>query len=125
MAPGACACGRSAPRIREVAGRAGLIFVGANGALIHGYFLEITLRTVAGVREFQLIQDDVGQLRLCVVPGAGFAPENFESFRAFVRRLLGDECRLTIEVVERIPLSPSGKALLLVSRLPAPYNPKP
>jgi phenylacetate-CoA ligase len=113
-----CACGRGAPSIRQVVGRVGVTVSSASGALIHAYYFEILIRKVPGVREFQLVQENLRHLRVLVVAGPGFALEAFEPFRANVRRMMGDDCSMTVELVDRIPPGPSGKAPMVVSKVP-------
>jgi phenylacetate-CoA ligase len=113
----ACACGRTAPMLRRVAGRTSAAFVSSAGELIEGYHLIAKVRVVPGVREFQLIQEDLRRLRLLVVAGPECAPEKFALARADIAAIIGADCELSIEFVERIPLPPSGKAQMLISRV--------
>jgi phenylacetate-CoA ligase len=118
MAREACPCERESPLFREVVGRSGITFVSASGTMIHGFYFTGRIRAVPGVMQFQLVQEDLRWLRVLVVAGRGFALEGFDSVRATVRRVMGADCSLTIELVDRIPPLPSGKAELMISKVP-------
>jgi phenylacetate-CoA ligase len=116
-----CPCGRTAPMLRRVAGRTSAAFVSSSGELIEGYHLIAKVRVVPGVREFQLIQEDVRRLRLLVVAGPECAPEKFAAARADIAAIIGADCELSIEFVDSIPLPPSGKPQMLISRVGRPW----
>jgi hypothetical protein len=76
------------------------------------------VRPVPGVRQFQLVEEAVGRLRLLVVPGPGCVPEGFAEVRADIAQIMGPGCELAIDFVDRLPLPPSGKLQVAVSKLP-------
>jgi phenylacetate-CoA ligase len=119
-APERCRCGRMTPMLSRVAGRRAATFVTADGRRVEPYYLAAPIRAVPGLREFQLVQEAIGRLRLQVVAGPGCAPEGFALVRADIAALLGTDCQLEIEFVDRIPLPPSGKPQMLISKVPRP-----
>jgi phenylacetate-CoA ligase len=112
-----CPCGRTTPRLRRVAGRRASTFLTADGRLIEPYYLVVPIRLVPGVLEFQLVQEAINRLRLMVVAGPDGALEHFAPVRADLAAIFGAECELDIEFVDRIPLPPSGKPQMVVSRV--------
>jgi phenylacetate-CoA ligase len=117
---GVCACGRTAPLIGQVVGRKGVTFVSSFGTLIHAYYFTSRVRKVPAVREFQVIQESLRELRVRVVPGPGYAPQGFDPLREEVRRVLGPESALTVELVAQIARGPSGKAPMMLSNVRLP-----
>jgi hypothetical protein len=54
----------------------------------------------------------------------GYAPQGFDPLREEVRRVMGPECALTVEVVAHSARGRSGKAPMMLSnvRLPLPAH---
>jgi phenylacetate-CoA ligase len=124
-ARGSCPCGRTAPMLSRLAGRRVATFVTADGRRVEPYYLAAPIRAVPGLREFQLVQEAIGRLRLQVVPGPGCALEHFVLVRADIAALLGTDCELEIEFVDHIPMPPSGKPQMLISKVPRPGSREP
>jgi phenylacetate-CoA ligase len=113
-----CGCGRTAPLLHRVAGRTAATFISGHGAIIEGYHFINRLRQLPGVLEFQLIQEDLKQLHLRLVTGPEFVPGSILRFHERVADLLGVDCQVAVEQVDRIPLPASGKAQMVISRVP-------
>ena len=118
LATGECGCGRASPRLRAVVGRKNPVFTTAAGDYVESMRLTAEIRKVPGLRQFQLIEEAVGRLRLLVVPGPGCRMESFSEARADIGQIMGPDCELAIDFVEHIPLPPSGKLPMVLSRLP-------
>jgi phenylacetate-coenzyme A ligase PaaK-like adenylate-forming protein len=112
-----CNCGRTAPMLERVAGRCLPPFVTTRGELVESDHLLPNIRWTPGVLEYQLIQEDVGRLRLLLKTVPDFDPTSLAPVRADVASIMGAGCELIVEQVEQIPLPPSGKAQMVLSRL--------
>jgi phenylacetate-CoA ligase len=115
-----CACGRTAPMLERVAGRRMPTFYLRDGTLLEGGHLLPQIRRTVGVLEYQLVQEEVGRLRLLLKTAASFDPNAIEPIRADIAEKIGADIELIVEHVERIPLPPSGKPQMLLSKLPGP-----
>jgi phenylacetate-CoA ligase len=113
-----CSCGRTSAMLRSVAGRKNPIFTTTSGDYVESVRLTALVRFVPGVRQFQLIEEEVGRLRLLVVASPGGAPEAFAEVRADIDQIMGPGCDLVVEFVDQLPLPPSGKLQVVVSKLP-------
>jgi phenylacetate-CoA ligase len=89
LARGPCSCGRTSPMLLRVAGRKTPIFTTASGDYVESIRLTAAVRMVPGVRQFQLIEEAVGRLRLLVAPGPGCAPDGFAVARADIAEIMG------------------------------------
>ena len=70
------------------------------------------------VQQFRFYQDTPGKVTLKVLPKATYDPSADERrIRTELAPKLGDDLRLTIEVVDRIPTSPRGKHGFLEQKL--------
>jgi phenylacetate-CoA ligase len=119
-----CTCGRAAPMLERVAGRRMPAFVTTAGILVEGGHLLPAVRRTPGVLEYQLVQEDVGRLRLLLKTVRGFDLEDLATVRADIAEKMGADTELIVEQVERIPPPPSGKPQMLLSKL-KPRVPRP
>jgi phenylacetate-CoA ligase len=108
---GSCACGRTLPRLRNVAGRTADFVVGSDGRLVSGTFLATY---VVGVRpslgQVQIVQEKQGAVHYKIKRGASFdESRDVEYLRSASTRYLGPDIRVTIELVDDIPHLSSGK----------------
>jgi len=118
FAPGACACGRSLPRLQKLAGRVTDFLVGADGRLVSGVFLAtyvVAQRPSLG--QVQLVQETAGEVTYRIKPGSGFRAEADVAYlAAATREHLGEPCTVRHEIVDDLPAEPSGKFVFSRSR---------
>jgi phenylacetate-CoA ligase len=112
------ACRREHIILRAIAGRwpAGNL-VARDGSIITMTALNVHDRTFAPVQQFQFVQNVAGSARLLVVPAPRFGYSDLEAIRRGLARKLAGRIDLEIEMVERIPLSPRGKAVYVDQRI--------
>jgi len=114
-----CPCGRGLPLLKEVTGRISDVIIAPNGKLLHGEFFTHLFYKVQGVRQFQVIQETLTDLRIRIVPQD--EQTDLTEIEAFIRQVVaehGDPAfRLHFEVMDHIPVSPSGKYRFVQSRL--------
>lgn len=121
-----CSCGRAWPLLKQVAGRVMDVLVRPDGTrVVPEYFIHIigVVLEFPWLRKFQVLQEDYNFVRLLVVPSVDFeeASKHIKRERAEleakVRLVMGNECRLQIEMVDAIPASTSGKYRYVVSKV--------
>jgi phenylacetate-CoA ligase len=108
-ADGACACGRTLPRLASIEGRRTDFVIAADGTVMHGLALIYVLRELPGIEAFRIVQETREHTRVEVVH-AGGVPETVrgrieDGFRA----RLGAGVRIDVESVAAIPTEASGK----------------
>lgn len=113
-----CACGRGLPLLREIQGRTTDFVVAADGTVLHGLALIYTLRDIAGIESFKIIQESREWLRVQVVPGEGLdlAAATARIEREF-RARLGAGVRVEVSAVAVIAAEASGKYRYVVSKV--------
>ncbi len=111
---GECACGSILPIMRDLTGRLTEFVVRRDGTLLSGEFFEGIFRVEEWVREFQVIQEDYDKLRILVTPKEGENP-NFDRPEEKILKVMGSDCEVRWELVDRIPRPPSGKFLYVRS----------
>lgn len=119
----ACPCGRTLPTIEKIEGRSDDLIVFSDGQLAHSLAVLEDLRTVPGVAQVQLIQEDLRRFLLRVV---GVALQDRDQVRrgleAVLCATLGNDISVSIEWVDTIPPEPGGKVKAVISRCREMYS---
>lgn len=116
---GPCACGRHHPVLSEISGRDGDFIVTPDMRCISPLGLNHVVYHLDEIKESQIIQEDLDLLRVKVVPWKDVAPHALTALEDRVRSYLGGrDMRISLEVVEEIPRSATGKKPFVLSRLP-------
>ena len=113
--PEPCPCGRQMPVIKEVVGRIEDVVLGLDGRQLvrfHGIFVN-----QRHIKQGQIIQETLDRIRVKVVPAPGFGPADMADVVARIQTRLGPMVQVTVEPVEQIPLTSSGKFQAVVSLL--------
>lgn len=105
-----CACGRGLPLMERVSGRVADFLIRSDGSRVAGISLiERTLTLFAGIKQMQIIQNEVDQFVLKIVAGAGYGPATEQQLRSEFVTSFGSDIALTIELVPEIERTSSGK----------------
>jgi phenylacetate-CoA ligase len=115
----ACACGRGLPRIGRIEGRVQAMILGSHGRYVpSSLFLHVMKDYDFAVRQFQVIQERQGALRLRIVKGLRYSDEVLEEILRVLRRYVGSRMEIEVEFLDAIPLTRAGKRLSCINRLP-------
>jgi phenylacetate-CoA ligase len=117
-----CICGRGLPRIKEIGGRVTDLIVTPSGSFISGIVFPHRLRHFEPIEEFQVMQVDRTQVTLKLQLNRPLKKEEKADMRRTIEEVLPDSMTLDIEVVDEIPLAPSGKRLLVHSEIAREYS---
>jgi phenylacetate-CoA ligase len=113
-----CACGRGLPRLGRIEGRVQSMILGADGHVVPGSLFPHLFKDYDFViRQFQVLQDEPGAVRLKVVKAPRFDERVFEEALGILRRYLGEGTRIDVEFVDHIPMVRTGKRQVSVSKV--------
>jgi phenylacetate-CoA ligase len=116
-----CPCGRGFPTLTSLEGRDSEVIRTPAGKQINGVilgqFLAFVLGTIPYIWEYQAVQNAPDAVMLRVVPNTGFTDEFAKTLRVGLESFLGPGVAVPIELVDHIPLEPSGKRLIIKSHL--------
>ena len=113
--PEPCACGRELPMLSEVQGRRTEWLQSRSGSPVHPQTFRNILRSVDGIRRFQLVQEQPGHVRVVAVVAPDAARDAIRS------RILDDVQRLDasiqadVEFADSLPRTPGGKVLAVLT----------
>ncbi len=113
---GACRCGRGLPMLASVDGRSMDALRTPEGHFV-GEYLENLVFNTPGIHRFQAVQDRVDRLEVSLVRGEGFDEASLEEMRGAMRQAFGDSLTLDFRFTDEIPLTPTGKLRVAISRL--------
>ncbi len=116
VAGGRCDCGRGLPLLAEVIGRRADMLTTPDGRHVSGLFFPHLLKDFPAVRRFQVVQERADQIVLKLV-APGVTSDALARIAVAVEGLLGAAVRFEVQTVPEIPLSPSGKLLVVVNRI--------
>jgi phenylacetate-CoA ligase len=118
----ACPCGRGFPALSGLQGRLGEAIRTPAGRVVSPVMLcnllTAGLPVHGAVAEFQAEQPAPDRVILRVVPAPGYSDAFAAALRAHLASALGADTHVAVEAVDRIAHEPSGKRLLIRSRVP-------
>lgn len=117
--PATCGCGAPQPTLLRIAGRVSDGFLTLEGGVVHGEYFTHLFYFRDWVKQFQVIQEAVDDIRILLVlkPGEEFLPGDERDIAKKIRKAMGASCRVRFELVDEIPRTPQGKFLYTLSRL--------
>jgi len=112
-----CRCGRTLSSIKISGGRIADFLVTTDGRWVPGYALIYICRGVPGVVKFQAEQATAGRVHVRVETDGDFPADGPERVRDALEARLKSDDHVTVEVVDDIRPSPSGKYRPVVGKL--------
>jgi phenylacetate-CoA ligase len=110
-----CDCGRALPMIRSIDGRMADLLLTPEGAPMGG--LDTIFDADLPIREAQIVQEELGRIRIKVVPAPGFGSKHRDRLIRGVRTRIGDAVQVEVVTVESIPRTSAGKFRVQISLL--------
>jgi len=110
-----CNCGRSLPMIEEVTGRSFEVIEFPNGNKVGGSFWTLVMRSSPGIRNFQVIQNNIDHIKINYIPEGDNIKVNLENFKNRITPYSGPGLKIEFIEVENIPLSNGGKYRFVIS----------
>lgn len=80
--------------------------------------LQLIARSSPNMKEYQLYQDQEGEIILHIVKKEGFSDDDVRRIHENFQRRLGDEFSLSLTFMDSIPRTSRGKYQFLVQKLP-------
>lgn len=103
-----CRCGRGLPLMIPVLGRSVDYVRLADGGAVSPYSLTCAVENVPGMRQYQIVQEPSGDVRVRVVPAGDFGDEEARAVKEALEPVLPG-ITIRVEWVRSIPREASGK----------------
>lgn len=112
---GHCSCGRASATLKRIEGRKDDYVVTPEGSRIAR--LDYLFKDALSVKEAQIIQEKLGELRILIVRRSGYGTKDEAEIRRDVKTWLSPSLTLHFEYVDEIPRCANGKFRAVLSRL--------
>lgn len=107
-----CDCGCTYPKLQKVTGRSSDVFVTQDNELIMPeYFIHLmgVILYHKNIEQFQVIQKDYDRLCFKLASSTQIPQTLFNQVSDKTKHLMGRECKVEFEIVDKIDKSPTGK----------------
>ena len=114
-----CSCGRELPMLARLVGRSADYLLRRDGSRVAGISLvEKTLTAVDGLAQLQIVQTDIDQFTLNVVPGDGFGEASRNALAAAIRDAFGPDAKVVTAEFDRLPQERNSKYRFSICQVP-------
>jgi len=113
-----CAGGRGLHVLSEVVGRTTDFVVRPDGVIMHALAIIYVFRAVEGIAQFKFIQQALRDVEVLIVPSSQWTKTGHAKVIAGLAARLGNDVRVSIRLVDAIPVEASGKYRYVVSHVP-------
>lgn len=110
-----CPCGRALPLVKQVIGRVDDYVRTPDGRYIG--MMAIIFDWISGIWEGQIVQENINELRIRVVPMGELTSELIKDIVAKAQSLTGPTMKIYVEAVKEIPRTSRGKLRTVVSKV--------
>ncbi len=115
-----CTCGIKLPLLEKVEGRTFDLVIGTNGNIVAGSFWTLLRNEVKGWEKFQIIQENLGELKVIVEENPRMRVDFENEVGRHIKEKLGEDMVIKVNRVNQIGLTRSGKFKWIVSKV-SPY----
>lgn len=117
-----CDCGRGFDLMESIQGRDTDVIITPSGNRLIVHFFTGILEHFTEIDSFQVIQDTLDSMTVRVVPTRQFSEEAIDRIISALKEKGASDMDIQLELVDAIPLPPSGKRRFVISELPNPHN---
>jgi len=110
-----CSCGRDFPVIERIVGRTDDILVMRDGRRVGR--LDPVFKGLQSIKEAQIVQEDFDNVSLKIVPGKGFKGYEVQIIVRELKKRLGTQTDIKVQLVPEIPRSAGGKFRAVISKV--------
>lgn len=118
LRPENCTCGRKFPLMENITARDVEIMTTVDGRLIVPAIFSGIYDHLSGISELQFIQEDRDLIVMNLVKSPTYADSDSQHLLAEMKRIMGDDMNLRINLVDYIPRTAGGKFRWMVSKVP-------
>ena len=113
----ACPCGRGLPLLAAVHGRKLDLIRTRDGKWLPGEMFVAILLGVTCIEQFQVVQHDLDNLEVKVVPHSSWQPSDQERLRQIVANAVGPTIAVVVNTVDALALTATGKRRVTISHV--------
>jgi phenylacetate-CoA ligase len=116
-----CTSHRGLERLGRVSGRTADFLYRPDGTPVFGIsLLDTYVIHIPGIRQAQMVQNELRAIDVNVVPDSGYGPESERAIQAVITREFGPEVRARVAVVTALEQTARGKYRFSICNIDAP-----
>lgn len=109
-----CSCGRAYQNIKKIKGRDSDILITPKGKYLIVENFVAYFQWVESVEQIQVVQNSIDSIIIKLIVNEKFNQLIYEELLSYWKNYIGHDVKLSIETVDEIKLTPSGKRRILV-----------
>ncbi len=113
----ACSCGINYRKLNEIKGRKSDIFINIKKEKIDGAYFTHMMKNLKGFDEYQFIQNDYDEIEVNLVKNELFNEDIYNEIKNIIITVMGNDCKISLNEVEKIKKTKSGKFLFTISKI--------
>jgi phenylacetate-CoA ligase len=106
--------------LEEITGRTDDMVVTTSGKLVGR--LDPVFKSELKIKEAQIIQEDYSSFIIRLAPDKDFSDKDTASIESRLKDRVGNDIKVTFEIVDQIPRGANGKFKAVISKVSAPKN---
>jgi phenylacetate-coenzyme A ligase PaaK-like adenylate-forming protein len=112
-----CSCGRGLPLLETLEGRADDFLVSSRGTLYSPSVIVNEIKSVVGISQFRIIQENETRLSVEIVPDRHFSPKTTREAESTLKKIVGTDLEVKIRIVNEILSDKTGKIRSISSKV--------
>jgi phenylacetate-CoA ligase len=112
-----CSCGRPLPLMEDVTTKAEDLLRLRDGRMIPPSVLTHPFKPLDCIEASQIVQTDLDRILIRLIPRPEYTPRHAEQLVSDLKKRLGDDMRIDIELVESMPRTARGKFKWVISQV--------
>jgi len=112
-----CSCGRGLPLIQDIDGRKMDEIIATDGKIVSGGFFPHLMKEFVEIKKYQVIQNKKDHLTIKIVLQQSLPDEKLQFCKSEIVKVMGADMELTIDYVDDIPLTATGKYRTTISEI--------
>lgn len=112
-----CSCGRNLQQIDEILGRKFDILTFTNGKSVGGTFWTLLLRSVPGIMDFQVVQEERDVLRINYIADGILSDQDQQKLIEQIKKYCGNNVVTVFDAITKLPVTKAGKRQFVISKV--------
>jgi phenylacetate-CoA ligase len=112
-----CPCGRNLPLLQSIDGRSADSIITPHGRIIPGNGLMAAFHGIENIKKSQLVQEEIGRITVKIEKNSHNDDVDIKQLKLNLARCLGDETRVTVDIVDSIERGNSIKYRWVISEV--------
>ena len=114
-------CKRGLEMLSAISGRTSDYLTLPDGTLMAGVNIAALFNSISNkihIEQYQVVQEELKRIDLYIVKAKGYTDSDTELLKTSLAKHMGSDVNIEFKFVEEVPLTPQGKLISVISKLP-------